>query len=34
MSRETFYDILKTGTLPKDFEIKDENSKIERDTTG
>lgn len=34
MSRETFYTILKTGTLPKDFDVKDENSKIESDITG
>ena len=34
MSRETFYDILKNGTLPKDFKVEDENSKIESDVTG
>lgn len=34
MSRETFYEILKTGKLPKDFKIEDENSKIENDTKG
>ena len=34
MSRETFYDILKNGTLPKDFKIDDENNKIEKDVTG
>jgi hypothetical protein len=34
MSRETFYTILKTGVLPKDFNAEDENSKIESDVTG
>ena len=34
MSRETFYEILKTGKLPKDFKIEDENSKIENDARG
>lgn len=31
MSRETFYHILETGELPKDFEAKDEKEKIEAD---
>jgi hypothetical protein len=34
MSRETFYDILKTGKLPKDFDIAKENEKIENDIVG
>ena len=29
MSRETFYDILKTGKLPKDFKSDEENSRID-----
>lgn len=32
MSRETFYSILQTGELPKDFDAKEEKSKIEADT--
>ena len=34
MSRETFYEILKTGKLPKDFDIAQENQKIENDLVG
>lgn len=34
MSRETFYEVLKTGKLPKDFEISKENEKIESDVVG
>lgn len=32
MSRDAFYNILKTGRLPKDFDIATENEKIESDT--
>lgn len=32
MSRETFYNVLKNGKLPKDFNIEDENQNIESDT--
>lgn len=34
MSRDTFYEVLKTGKLPKDFEISKENEKIESDLVG
>lgn len=34
MSRETFYDIYKNGKLPKDFNIENENEKIEKDLVG
>ena len=32
MSRETFYNILKTGELPKDFDVTEEAERIEKDT--
>jgi hypothetical protein len=31
MSQETFYEIMKTGKLPKDFDVADEKEKIETD---
>jgi len=31
MSRETFYSILQTGELPKDFDVSTEADKIETD---
>ena len=34
MSRDTFYEVLKTGKLPKDFNIQSENEKIESDLVG
>lgn len=34
MSRQTFYSILQTGELPKDFDSSSEKSKIESDTLG
>lgn len=34
MSRDTFYEVLKTGKLPKDFNIIEENKKIESDLVG
>ncbi len=34
MSRETFYEILKSGKLPKDFNVAKENQKIENDLVG
>lgn len=32
MSRETFYNVLATGELPKDFKVEDEAEKIEATT--
>ena len=32
MSRETYYTILQTGSLPKGFDIDEEKEKIESDT--
>jgi hypothetical protein len=34
MSRDTFYTVLKTGRLQKDFDIDTENEKIEKDLVG
>lgn len=34
MSRDTFYTVLKTGRLPKDFDIDTENQQIEKDLVG
>lgn len=33
MSRETFYTVLRTGQLPKDFKIDDENARIDKEIT-